>query len=124
MSTDQLILQQCEQSAQGIRSRHEEILSCSRRGIFTSTRRSVNVGAQDFVSIRVFAGAGGRSAKLYVHVESSGIAKRIQLSRDDKDDAHTIFYTQVARSSQGDMHCSIEIRRGKRGGFVECYVLM
>jgi hypothetical protein len=124
MSTDQLILEQCEQSAQGIRIRHEEILSCSRRGISTSAKRSVDVRAQEFVSIRVFVGAGGRSAKLYVHVESSGSAKCIQLSRDDKDDAHTIFYTQVAGSCQGDMHCSIEIERGKRGGFVEHFLLV
>ena len=115
-STDQLILERCEQSAQGIRNRHEELLSCSRRGISTSAKRSLHVRAQEFVSIRVFAGSGGCSAKLYVHVKSSGSTKRIQLSRNE-DDTHPIFYTQVAGSCQGEMHCSIEIMRGKGGGF-------
>jgi len=123
-STNQLILEQCEQSAQGVRGRHEKILSCSRHGISTSAKISVYVRAQEFVSIRVFARASGRSAKLYVHVESSGSTKRIQLSRDVKDDTHPIFYTQVAGSSQGDMHCSIEIERGKGGGFVEHFLLV
>lgn len=117
-STERLMLEQCESSAKAIRKRQVGILSCRRGSSSVLAEGSVSVQAEEFVSLRVYAGARGRSARVYVDIQTRDGKKRIQLLRDDKGQSHTILYAQVAGCNDGDIQYRIKVERGKGGVFV------
>ena len=118
-STGRLMLEQCEPSAKGIRERQVQTLSCRRGASSVLAEGSISTEAEEFISLRAYAGAWGRSARVYADIQTRDGKKCIQLSRDGKDHSHTVFYAQIAGCNDGDIHYSIKIERGKEGGFVE-----
>ena len=118
-TTERLMLEQCEPSAKGIKKRQVEILSCRRDTSSVLAEGSISTKAEEFISLRAYAGAWGRSARVYADIQTRDNKKFIQLSRDGKDHSHTVFYAQVDGCNDGDIQYSIKVERGKEGGFVE-----
>ena len=118
------MLEQCEPSAKGIRRRQVALHTCRRGTSSVLAEGSVSVEVEEFISLRVYTGAWGRSARVYADIQKHDDKKRIQLSQDCKDQSHTVFYAQIAGCNDGDIQYSIKVERGKRGGFVEHLLLV